>query len=268
MQLIGSSAIVTGGAQGIGLAIARRILEEGGSVLLLDLNRDGVEAAAARLGADVGAPERVAAHAGSVASAADVDAAFDAATERFGTPQLLANNAGWASMSPIVDTADDDWDRVFEVCVRGVFVGTRAFGRRALAAGLPGAVVNTSSLNYMAATEGLAAYCAAKAAVSQFTKVAALEFAPHGIRVNAVAPGITRTPMSEGGFLGGRMGEEFIAHTPMGRFGEPEDIARAVALLMSQDAGWVTGVTLNVDGGAHIRGLHNYWDTMQAEPVA
>jgi glucose 1-dehydrogenase len=131
-----------------------------------------------------------------------------------------------------------------------------------------GAIVNTSSLNAEAATEGLAHYCAAKAAVSQLTKVAALELAPLGVRVNAVAPGITRTPMSEGGFLGGRMGEEFLAHTPMGRFGEPEDIARAVTLLASEEAGWVTGVTLPVDGGGHLRGLFDYWNTMQEEPAA
>lgn len=268
MKLIGNSAVVTGGAQGIGLAIARRLLDEGASVTLVDLNGDGVTAAAAQLGADAGAPERVAAVAADVASEADMEAALDAAAERFGTPQVIANNAGWASMAPIVDLPVEDWDRIFAVCTKGVFLGTKAFARRALAAGLPGAIVNTASLNATAATEGLAAYCAAKAAVSQFTKVTALELAPHGIRANAVAPGITRTPMSEGGFLGGRMGEEFLAHTPMGRFGEPQDIANAVALLASTDAGWVTGVTLNVDGGAHIRGLHNYWDTMQAEPVA
>ncbi|HST38583.1 MAG TPA: glucose 1-dehydrogenase [Conexibacter sp.] len=268
MQLIGHSAVVTGGAQGIGLAIARRLLDEGASVLLVDLNGDGVEAAAQQLGAEAGASGRVAAFAGSVAEEADMEAALDAASERFGVPQIIANNAGWASMAPIVDLPVEDWDRIFAVCTKGVFLGTKVFARRAIAAGLPGAIVNTSSLNATAATEGLAAYCAAKAAVSQFTKVAALEFAPHGIRVNAVAPGLTRTPMSEGGFMDGRMGEEFVARTPLGRPGEPQDIANAVALLASADAGWVTGVTLNVDGGAHMRGLHNYWATMQAEPVA
>ena len=192
-----------------------------------------------------------------------MEAALDAAAERFGTPQIIANNAGWASMAPIAELPVEDWDRIFAVCTKGVFLGTKAFAKRAIAAGLPGAIVNTSSLNAEAATDGLAHYCAAKAAVSQLTKVAAAELAPSGVRVNAVAPGITRTPMSEGGFLAGRMGEEFIAHTPMGRFGEPEDIARAVAFLASDDAGWVTGVTLPVDGGGHIRGLQNYWATMQ-----
>ncbi len=256
MGLVGDSAIVTGGAQGIGLGIARQLIERGASVLLFDLNEDAVKEAAAGLPSG-----KAAGFAGSVTSADDWAAAFEAASESFGPVSILANNAGWASMALVVDLDEGDWEQCFDVCAKGTFLGTKEFARRAGDSG--GAVVNTSSLNAEAATDGLAHYCAAKAAVSQFTKVAAAELAPSGIRVNAVAPGITRTPMSEGGFLAGRMGEEFIAHTPMGRFGEPDDIARAVAFLASDDAGWVTGVTLPVDGGGHIRGLQNYWATMQ-----
>lgn len=267
MALIGTSAIVTGGAQGIGLAIARRFIELGASVLLFDLNEDTVSESASRLEAEFG-EGRAAGFAGSVASAAAVDAAFDDATARFGRVDLLANNAGWASMALIQDLSEEDWDKCFDACVKGAFLCTRSFARRALEAGGGGAIVNTSSQNAEAATDGLAHYCAAKAAVSQLTKATAVELAPHGIRVNAVAPGITRTPMSEGGFLGGRMGEEFLSHTPMGRFGEPEDVARVVGLLCSDEAGWVTGATVPVDGGGHIRGLHNYWATMNEQPVA
>jgi glucose 1-dehydrogenase len=259
MGLVGNSAIVTGGAQGIGLGISRALIERGASVLLFDLNEEAVNEAAAGLEAELGAG-KAAGFAGSVTAADDWAAAFDTAAERFGAVSILANNAGWASMAPIADLDEADWDQCFDVCSKGTFLGTREFARRA---GEGGAVVNTSSLNAEAATDGIAHYCAAKAAVSQFTKVAAAELAPAGVRVNAVAPGITRTPMSEGGFLAGRMGEEFIDHTPMGRFGEPEDVARAVAFLASEDAGWVTGVTLAVDGGGHIRGLQNYWATMQ-----
>lgn len=260
MGLVGDSAIVTGGAQGIGLGISRALIERGASVLLFDLNEEAVNEAAATL--DSG---KAAAFAGSVTSAADWGAAFDAAAERFGPVSILANNAGWASMALIADLDEADWDQCMDVCAKGAFLGTKEFANRVEG---PGAIVNTSSLNAEAATDGLAHYCAAKAAVSQLTKVAAAELAPSGIRVNAVAPGITRTPMSEGGFLAGRMGEEFIAHTPMGRFGEPEDVARAVAFLASDDAGWVTGVTLPVDGGGHIRGLQNYWATMQESAPA
>jgi glucose 1-dehydrogenase len=254
--LVGDSAIVTGGAQGIGLGIARELIERGASVVLFDLSEDAVGEAAASLpsGKAVG-------FAGSVTSADDWSAAFDRAAESFGPATILANNAGWASMALIEDLDEADWDQCMDVCAKGAFLGTKEFARRTQAG--PGAIVNTSSLNAEAATDGLAHYCAAKAAVSQLTKVAAAELAPRGVRVNAVAPGITRTPMSEGGFLSGRMGEEFIAHTPMGRFGEPADIARVVAFLASDDAGWVTGTTVPVDGGGHIRGLQNYWATMQ-----
>jgi glucose 1-dehydrogenase len=264
MGLVGDSAIVTGGAQGIGLGISRALIERGASVLLFDLNEDAVNEAAAGLESELGAG-KAAGFGGSVTSAEDWAAAFDRAAESFGPVTILANNAGWASMALIADLDEGDWDQCMDVCAKGTFLGIKEFANRADG---PGAIVNTSSLNAEAATDGIAHYCAAKAAVSQLTKVAAAELAPSGIRVNAVAPGITRTPMSEGGFLAGRMGEEFLAHTPMGRFGEPEDVARAVAFLASDDAGWVTGVTLPVDGGGHIRGLQNYWATMQEVAAA
>lgn len=264
MELIGKSSVVTGGGQGIGLGIARRLMAHGASVVLFDLNEEIAAAAAAELSSSAANGARAIAVAGDVASAADVERALEVATSEFGVPQLLFNNAGWARMTLIVDTPEEDWEQVFTVCAKGTFLCTRAFAKRLIAAGLPGAIVNTSSLNWEAATEGIAHYCAAKAAVSQFTKVAALELARHGIRVNAVAPGLTRTPMSEGGFLSGRLGEEFLARTPLGRFGEPDDIAKVAVFLVSDYGGWVTGVTLSVDGGAHMRGLHSYWDTAQA----
>jgi 3-oxoacyl-[acyl-carrier protein] reductase len=257
VELVGQSAVVTGGAQGIGLGIARALIAHGSGVVLFDRNEEAVSAAAASLG------ERAVGVAGSVTSAADIGRALDAAAAAFGPPTLLVNSAGVGFMTLIVDTPEEDWQALYDVCVKGTFLCTREFGRRAVAAKSGGAVVNVSSLNAFAASEGIGHYASAKAAVSQFTKVAALEFAPHGIRVNAVAPGLTRTPMSEGGFLSGRMLEEFLAHTPLGRVGEPEDVAKVVVFLCSDYAEWVTGVTLSVDGGSHIRGLHNYWAVAQ-----
>jgi 3-oxoacyl-[acyl-carrier protein] reductase len=252
----------------MGRQFTKRLLENGVNVVILELNGDTAAATAEELTAAAGGAARAIAQQGSVASAGDVAAAFDTATDAFGTPQLLVNNAGWANMSLIVDTPESDWDQVFAVCAKGTFLCTREAARRLIAEELPGSIVNISSINYEFATDGICHYASAKAAVSQFTKVAAAELAPHDIRVNAIAPGLTRTPMSEGGFLDGRMGEEFVAHTPMGRFGEPDDIAKAVLLLLSDEAGWVTGVTLPVDGGTHIRGLHNYWAVMHEQTPA
>ena len=264
MTLVGTSAVVTGAGQGMGLRIAQRLMDAGANVTIFEFNGEQAQARAAELTAESTNGTRAIAHAGSVANASDVVAAYDAATASFGVPQLLVNNAGIAAMTLIVDTPEEDWDSVFDVCAKGTFLCTREHARRLLPTGQPGAIVNISSVNYEAATEGICHYCAAKAAVSQFTKVAALEFAPSNVRVNAVAPGLTRTPMSEGGFLAGRMGEEFVAHTPLGRFGETEDVARVVVFLCSDASQWVTGATIPVDGGGHMRGLFNYWATMNS----
>jgi NAD(P)-dependent dehydrogenase (short-subunit alcohol dehydrogenase family) len=254
MRLAGSSALVTGGAQGIGLGIAAKLIELGAGVVLLDVNGPAARDAAATVNADAGERHAVAVE-GSVAVADDVAAALDAADGAFGTPQLLVNNAGIARLALIVDCDEEQWDATFDVHMKGTFLCTQAFARRLQDARLPGAVVNLSSVNHAAATEGAADYCAAKAAISQFTKVAALELAPYGIRVNAIAPGGTLTPMAE---AHARMREEFVARTPLGRFGEVADIADAAAFLLSEEARWITGVTLAVDGGLHIRGVHNF----------
>jgi 3-oxoacyl-[acyl-carrier protein] reductase len=128
-----------------------------------------------------------------------------------------------------------------------------------------GSIINISSINSEDATDGIAHYNAAKAGVVNLTKTLAAETGRYGIRVNAIAPGVTRTAMSEGGFLDGRMEEEFLDHTPMGRIAEPVDQARVAAFLASDYAGWVTGENIFVDGGSHIRGLHSYWDTLQED---
>lgn len=253
MRLTGSVALVTGGAQGIGLGIATKLAELGARVVLLDVNGPKVREAAAALNAEAG--ERCLAVEGSVASADDVDAALDAAEGAWGTTQLLVNNAGIARLALITECTEEQWDATFDVHVKGTFLCTRAFARRVGEAGLPGAVVNLSSVNHEAATEGAADYCAAKAAIGQFTRVAALELAPSGVRVNAVAPGGTLTPMAE---AHAAMREEFVARTPLGRFGEVADIADVAAFLLSEEARWITGVTLPVDGGLHMRGVHNF----------
>lgn len=255
--------IVTGGASGIDYAIADRLAGLGASVLVLDLDGEKAEAAAQelrdhRIGKAIGCR-------GDVTSASDVATAFDLAERELAPVNILVNNAGFGTFSPIIDMPEEDWDSVMGVLAKGTFLCTRDFARRAIARGEPAAIVNVSSLNYMAATDRLSHYCAGKAAVSQFTKVVAAEMGRHGIRVNAVAPGLVRTPATEGPLTTGRMGEEFLERTPLGRAGEPEDIARVVALLCSEETGWIMGETISVDGGTHVRGLHSYWDTLQED---
>jgi 3-oxoacyl-[acyl-carrier protein] reductase len=264
MELIGSTAVVTGGGRGIGKAIAAELLARGASVVALEVEPEHARQAQAELGAG----DRLAFSIGSVVDAEDVTAAFDLAEERFGPVGMLVNNAGTAAMAPIVDMSEADWDLIVDTCMKGTFLCTREFGRRAIDAGHGGAVVNISSLNAIAATDGLAHYCAAKAGVAQFTKVAAAEFGRFGIRVNAIAPGTTETPLSEG-FTIGAMGDEFLAHTPLGppRHGRPSDIANVAAFLLSDLSGRVTGHMIPVDGGNHIRGLFSYWDVAVREGI-
>jgi NAD(P)-dependent dehydrogenase (short-subunit alcohol dehydrogenase family) len=254
LQPVGTSALVTGGGQGIGLGIAELLADHGVGVTLLDVDGERAATAAQRIGHG-----RALACAGSVTSADDVEAAFAAAEDAFGRVRILVNNAGNAEESLIADADEAQWDRTMSIHLKGTFLCTRAYARVVRAAGGPGAIVNLSSLNATAATEGAADYCTAKAGISHFTKVAALELAPYGVRVNAVAPGGTRTPMAD---THARMREAFVERTPLGRFGEVEDIARVVLFLVSDLGAWITGATLPVDGGAHIRGVHNFHELL------
>lgn len=257
MQLIGRSIVVAGGAQGMGLGIARHLLGLGGNVTLLDLRDEAVQAAARQLN-ESGLPGRAAALHGSATSAADVASVFDLAEREFGPAQILINNVGGAVLQQIVDTSDEQWQQVFDLCGKSTFFGTREFARRLGKTSLPGAIVNVSSVNARAASEGMAAMCSAKAAVNQFTRVAALELAASGVTVNAVEPGLTSTPAAAV-FSSGAAAEAFTQRTPLGRIGVVEDIAGVVAFLCSDDARWMTGACLPVDGGLHLRGVPGYW---------
>jgi 3-oxoacyl-[acyl-carrier protein] reductase len=252
MNLAGRVVLVTGAAQGIGRGIAAHLADRGVRVAVLDRNREGAESAADEL--NDGRRERAIACPGDVASPADVSRAFDAAEGVLGPVSLLVNNAGIARLALIAECSEDAWDEMFAVHMKGTFLCTREFARRLR--GSSGAIVNISSINgEHGPTEGAAHYSAAKAAIAQFTKVAALELAPQGVRVNAVSPGATMTPLAQ---ANAKMHDAFLARTPLGRFGEVDDIARVVAFLLSEEAGWITGVTLPVDGGMHMRGVHNF----------
>lgn len=261
MELVSDHAIVTGGARGIGRGIAEMLMKEGASVALADIDEEKARETSEELtesyGGDAFAVKC------DVTDSDSVEEMVERTIDQFGDIGILVNNAGTAELARTWEMPESEWRKTVDVCLNGPFLCTKAVLNHVLEAGHDASIINVSSLNYIAATDGLPHYSAAKAGVSQFTKVVAAEAGRYGVRVNAVAPGSTRTPMTEGnGLLEGKMGEKFIDRTPLGRIGEPEDVAKVVAFLCSDYAQWVTGETICVDGGQHIRGLHSYWDTL------
>jgi meso-butanediol dehydrogenase / (S,S)-butanediol dehydrogenase / diacetyl reductase len=240
----GKTVLITGAAHGIGRAIATRLGAEGARVAVVDIDAAGAEQAAGELAAD--GIETLALHC-DVTQRASVDAALDRTVERFDRLDVLVNNVGLARDVPFEETDEEEWARQVEPTLGGAV--------RCIQAALPhlertkGSIVNIGSVNGITAF-GNEAYSAAKAGLHNLTENLAMRYARRGIRVNVVAPGTVRTPI-----WGRRLAEnpaifdEISQHYPLGRVGEPEDVAAAVAFLASADASWITGVVLRVDGG-------------------
>jgi NAD(P)-dependent dehydrogenase (short-subunit alcohol dehydrogenase family) len=231
-------AIVTGAGQGIGTAIAEALAGAGYRVGVLDRAAEAAEAVAARL------PE-------AVALAADVseEASARAALERFGaTPDVLVNNAGIVRFGPLAELAVEDWRAVVDVNLTGCFVMARAAALGMIANG-GGAIVNVTSMNGVAPGPNAGAYGASKAGVALLTQQMALEWGPHGVRVNAVAPGLIDAGMSAPIYADAEVRRARESKVPLGRLGRAEDVAKAVLFLASEEASYVTGQNLLVDGG-------------------
>lgn len=239
--------MVTGGARGIGEAIAIRFAAEGATLALWDL--DG--AAAARTAGRFGGTG----HACDVQSRADVERAHVETRAAHGRVDVLVNNAGVALAGPSETFSDADWDASIGVMQTGVFLVSQVVGRGMLEQ-RSGSIVNISSINAWTAFPMRLAYCAAKAAVVAMTEVLAIEWADRGVRVNAVAPGVTRTALVQKGIDEGVIDvDRYIARTPLHRFAEPDEIARAVLYLANEEDGsFVTGTTLRIDGGWSAQG--------------
>jgi NAD(P)-dependent dehydrogenase (short-subunit alcohol dehydrogenase family) len=241
-RFAGKVAIVTGGAAGIGLATTRRLVAEGGRVVVGDLDEAALGAVAAELGGNVVTV------ACDVAVEADVERLADTAVDRFGRLDIAFANAGIGSIARLVDADLTEWSRVLDVNLTGPFLTVKHAARRM---GPGGSIVVTASLNGVQPGVGMGAYCTSKAGVAMLVQVAALELGPAGIRVNAVGPGLVRTGLTEGAFLLPSIVEEYEENTPLGRHASPEEIANVVAFLASDEAGFVSGSLVLADGGAH-----------------
>jgi NAD(P)-dependent dehydrogenase (short-subunit alcohol dehydrogenase family) len=251
ISLRGRSAVVTGGARGLGRAIARRLAEAGASVLIGDVDGDGASAAAGEIAGRTGGT--VMATSLDVADPASISRAADLAVDQFGHIDIWVNNAGVYPSRPVLEMADADWEWVIRVNLGGTFVGAREAARRMTRAGHRGVIVNLSSIaGIRGRAAGIPHYVASKHGIVGLTKQLALEFADAGIRVLAVAPTTITTPGVEEGMGHPDDLEQRIA-CPLGRAGQPDDVARVVLFCASDLSLFMTGSTLVVDGGEMAR---------------
>lgn len=239
MRFADETVIVTGAASGIGRSMVEAFRDEGATVFGGDIAPEGI-------------PEGCRAHRVDVSDEGQMTALVDAAVQETGRIDVLCNNAGIGSTSDVLDCSTEEWDRVFAVNARGVFVGTRSVLPHMLDRGR-GAIVNTASVAGMVGLRDRAAYCASKGAVIAFTKQVAIQYAGTGVRCNCICPGTVETPWVEGLLSQAEdpttRRAELIARQPAGRLGSPDEVAEAALYLASDAAGFVTGSALVIDGG-------------------
>jgi NAD(P)-dependent dehydrogenase (short-subunit alcohol dehydrogenase family) len=248
-SLDGKVAIVTGGARGIGAAIAKRYVADGAKVLIADVDEAAGRETAKALGGDATCRFSKA----DVGSAADANRIVEEAVAAFGSLDIAVSNAGIIHTADFVDITEADFDRVIRINLKGVFLTGQAAAKRMLAqlkeGRAAGTIINMSSINAVVAIPNQVPYCVAKGGVDQLTKVMALSLAPHGIRVNAIGPGSIMTDILRGIATDKAARNRLLSRTPLGRVGEPEEIAAVASFLASADASYITGQTIYPDGG-------------------
>jgi glucose 1-dehydrogenase len=248
MKLENKVAVVTGAARGIGLAIARRYVAAGAKVTLADVDAATGEAAADELG-----EAQCRFICTDVSDARQAEAMVAETCRVFGGLDILVNNAGIIHAAEFLDLAEADFDRVLRVNLKGAFLVGQAAARRMVAdvrsGKPPGAIINLSSINAVVAIPNQLPYCVSKGGIDQLTKVMALALAPHGIRVNAIGPGSIMTDILKAVATDAAAKLRILARTPLGRIGEPDEIASIAVFLASQEASYITGQTIYADGG-------------------
>lgn len=240
MRLQDRTAIITGGGRGLGRAIAERFLAEGAKVLLADIDAVQLAKTADELGC-LSCPT-------DVAHKDQIDRMVAAAIEGFGHIDILVNNAGITHAADFLDLTVEDFDRVIAVNLRSAFVASQAAARHMIPRG-KGTIVNMSSVNAVFAIPNQIPYAVSKGGMNQLTKASAMALAPHGIRVNAIGPGTIMTDLARGIMNTPEMQQKVLARTPLGRCGEPSEVASIAAFLASDDASYLTGQTIYPDGG-------------------
>ena len=249
MTLENKVAIVTGGAKGIGLAIGQRFASEAGRVVVADVDEDAGSRAVEAIGAH-GAVRFVRC---DVGDRADVENLVAATVQSWGSVDILVNNAGIVHGADFLELTEADFDRVLRVNLKGAFLVGQAVARQMVAqvadGAAPGAIVNMSSVNAVFAIATQVPYSISKGGMNQLTKVMALALAPHGIRVNAIGPGSIMTDMLATVNADPEAKRRLLSRTPLGRIGDPAEIAAIAAFLASDDASYITGQTIYADGG-------------------
>ncbi|RAV14686.1 3-oxoacyl-ACP reductase FabG [Mycolicibacterium sp. GF69] len=247
-MLTGQTAVVTGGAQGLGYAIAERFIAEGARVVLGDLDLAATEEAAQRLGGSANDPVAFAVRS-DVTKPDEVESLVGAAVERFGGLDIMVNNAGITRDATLRKMTEEQFDQVIAVHLKGTWNGLKA-AAPIMRENKRGAIINMSSISGKVGLVGQTNYSAAKAGIVGMTKAAAKELAHLGIRVNAIQPGLIRSAMTEA--MPQRIWDEKLAEIPMGRAGEPAEVAKVALFLASDLSSYMTGNVLEVTGGRHI----------------